>query len=553
VTNWVPGADNPPRVDGGGDTAWNAGQLFNQDDSWVSTSNDANGVAGDTIQGGEVLDFNLVRGNNPTGTLADPANYAQASAMFLKFDGIGSGEDMIVILKLYDPNTDTYTTRAIMVENGDIQKGPGAGPGQYSGVTLDNNDGLVIIESNDYNLPGENWVIVGAQIAGSDEGVTGTAINLNSAIGAAGDSDVDNNGSLDTDALGFQSDTNDGPFKISSIGFLTTQTTPQDAHLDFDVTVTDGDGDSITQAIAVDVTAAADSSTPIVLGGGVTTIQSVGGESATSSFSNLSYENDNQKWHGNGNDKNFSLNNTGIVAGIVAAAGLQSVSAAGSPSIEQSFDLDLQGLSNTILPQYSLQQIDDGALNVQSFGVEQSEPAFDLSALQGSGHGFNDFVSNGGLDVQAYGDAVPAYEPSFALDQAPAFDASVLVAVAPTVGMPSAEALVAAGLAGNAQHGGAVEQIVAEALGNAAPTVDALLEAVNGNGQQAILEALSNVPDGGAGGDMSAILNGTSGLGVGVSSWDMSSHGAFGATADMMFKMDVASFHQDAVQPAVNG
>ena len=191
LSNWVPGGDNPDPINGGGDTSWSAGQLFNQADSWVSTSNSANGVAGDTIQGGEVLDFNLVQGANPTGTLAAPGTYAQASAMFLKFDGIGASEDMIVILKLYDPNTNTYTTRAIMVENGDIQKGPGVGPGQYSGITLDNNDGLVIIESNDYNNPGENWVIVGAQIAGSDEGVTGTAINLNNAIGA-GDSDVDN-------------------------------------------------------------------------------------------------------------------------------------------------------------------------------------------------------------------------------------------------------------------------------------------------------------------------------------------------------------------------
>jgi hypothetical protein len=162
-----------------------------------------------------------------------------------------------------------------MVENADIQKGPGTGPGQYSGISLDNNDGLVIIESNDYNNPGENWVIVGAQIAGSDEGVTGTAINLNSAIGAAGDSDVDNNGSLDTDALGFQSDTNDGPFKISSIGFLTTNTTPQNAQLDFNVTVTDGDGDSITQAISATVTAAADSTSAATIPAANTTVAPV--------------------------------------------------------------------------------------------------------------------------------------------------------------------------------------------------------------------------------------------------------------------------------------
>ncbi len=45
-----------------------------------------------------------------------------------------------------------------MVQNTDIQHGPGAGPGIYSGISLDNNDGLVIIESNDYNGVGENWV-----------------------------------------------------------------------------------------------------------------------------------------------------------------------------------------------------------------------------------------------------------------------------------------------------------------------------------------------------------------------------------------------------------
>jgi T1SS-143 domain-containing protein len=289
VTNWVPGANNPPPVNDppdptGGDFSWSAGQLFNQADSWVSTSNSANGVGGDTIQGGEVLDFTLAQGANPTGNLAQPATFAQASAMFLTFDGIGSGEDMIVVLKLYDPTTNTYTTRAVMIENSDIFKGPAdndpntaapALPAPYSSITLDNNDGFVVIESNDYNNPGENWVIVGAQIAGSDEGITGTAIDLNSAVGAAGDSDTNNNGALDTDPLGFQSDTNDGPFKISSIGFLTTSTTPQNAQLDFNVTVTDGDGDSITQAISATVTPAVDSVSAATIPAANTTIAPV--------------------------------------------------------------------------------------------------------------------------------------------------------------------------------------------------------------------------------------------------------------------------------------
>jgi hypothetical protein len=171
-----------------------------------------------------------------------------------------------------------------MIENADIFKGPAdndpntaapALPAPYSSITLDNNDGFVVIESNDYNNPGENWVIVGAQIAGSDEGVTGTAIDLNSAVGVAGDSDTNNNGSLDTGPLGFQSDTNDGPFKSSSIGFLTTNTTPQNAQLNFKVTVTDGDGDSITQAIQATVTTAADSTSAATIPAANTTVAPV--------------------------------------------------------------------------------------------------------------------------------------------------------------------------------------------------------------------------------------------------------------------------------------
>ena len=52
---------------------------------------------------------------------------------------------------------------------------------------IDNNDGLVVIESQDYNvLAGDNWVIEGAQVLASTEGVTGTGIDLNGTIGAGG-------------------------------------------------------------------------------------------------------------------------------------------------------------------------------------------------------------------------------------------------------------------------------------------------------------------------------------------------------------------------------
>jgi VCBS repeat-containing protein len=690
---------DPPPSDGIPGT-YIPGEVLSAAATTVQVSSVDAGVAGNTLQGEEIMDINLYATNPGGVTGGDPT--ASAEALFITLDGIGAPEDMVVVLKLWSDTdadgvieaSDSFTTRAVMVTNADLFKfkspadvaatNAALNGSIWQGVKNDiiatgsGNEGLIIIEANDYNVAGENFKIVGVQIAGGNNGITGSAINLNRAVGAAGDSDTNNNNILDPD--NFTTDTHDGPFKIKSIGFQTESTTNQSATLEFDVTVTDDDGDSaVRNDITVNIgtppppvvldmdgdgaefigqdagvaydygngpvatgwvgpddgilvrdsngNGTVDGASEFVFGGnGQTDMEALAGQYGSTLDANdadyakfgvwqdansngavdageysslaargivsINLVSDGMSYSAAGGDvdvagsstftrvdgstgvvadaafwtggravsdeqrsvANSNVNMTGIVASIVAAAGLQSAAAAASMPIDHGVDLNLQPGQHAInLSAYNLQAVDDGALNVQSFGVEQSEPAFDLSALQGSGHGFNDFVSNGGLDVQAYGDAVPAYEPSFALDQAPAFDASMLVAVAPTVGMPSAEALVAAGLIGNAQHGGAVEQIVAEALGNAAPTVDALLEAVNGNEQQAILEALSNVPDGGAGGDMSAILHGTSGLGVGVSSWDIGSHGAFGATADMMFKMDVASFHHDAVQPAVNG
>ncbi|TIW66650.1 MAG: hypothetical protein E5V56_05910, partial [Mesorhizobium sp.] len=118
------------------------GELITQASTYVSISGTANGVAGDTMGKGEVMDMDFFT-TNPTGFTGLTPD-AQVSSMFLKFDGIGNTEDFIVILKLYDPTTNEYTTKAMYVENADIFKGPGSGPGAYSSVTLDNNDGLLI-------------------------------------------------------------------------------------------------------------------------------------------------------------------------------------------------------------------------------------------------------------------------------------------------------------------------------------------------------------------------------------------------------------------------
>ncbi|QDP19352.1 DUF5801 repeats-in-toxin domain-containing protein [Sphingomonas xanthus] len=528
-TTWVPGADNPPPVPAGGDTAWNAGDLFNQTDGWVSTSNDANGVDGDTIQGHEVIDFTLVQGANPTGVLAQPASYGQASSMFLKFDGIGAQEDMIIVLKLYDPNTNSYTTRALMVQNADIQKGPGSGPGAYSAITLDNNDGLVIIESNDYNAPGENWVIVGAQIAGSDQGLTGSAINFNPALGAGG-------GSNTVGAFqDFSTDTHDGPFKISSIGFLTTNSTPQNAQLTFNVTVQDGDGDTVTQTIVASVTSSPDSSTPIALAPATTSIMMVDSEPANDGFS-LAADSSNDNYRASGPDKGFGqAGNSGVMAGIVAAAGMQSV--AGNAH-GRSFDAhESNGPDLAAGDSFAMRVAPADAPASQATGLAADGESGDPGQSQQSTVSFNDFADQSGGDasVQSHGPAIPADLPHGGSSEAAAA-AHGPTAAAPAVAMPGAEVLAALSLDVGAQRGGSVEQILADALGpDAPPTVDGLLAALGVSGPGDAQVQLASPVD------------------MTVPAWDTPGAGAFASGFDMMIKMDAQMLHHDAVQPVING
>jgi hypothetical protein len=163
--------------------------------------------------------------------------------------------------------THQYTTEALMVQNGDIIKSNATLAGTpYSSIVLDNNDGLIVIEANDYQQGNSNLVIVGAQIAGSDSGVTGTAINLNGGLGATG-------GSSGTQA--FSTDVNDNPFKIQNIGFALQTTTNQNADLTFNVTVKDGDGDSILQTIHATITQNADSATAATIPAANTTVAPV--------------------------------------------------------------------------------------------------------------------------------------------------------------------------------------------------------------------------------------------------------------------------------------
>src|SRR5215470_12673819 len=243
-----------------GDTTFNNGgathdMVTNLHEVWVSATQSTNGVAGDTIQKGEALTLRFFQENilgdvNPGapggGTeRTDPT--AKASGVVIKFDGIGSSEDLIVILDLKDAGGNEIT-RAINVQNSDLIKGNANVPSPYNTeFTLDNNDALLIIEQNDYTVAGETYQLQGLQIMQSANGLTGNAINLNGAVGA-------NGGSSATSNLTAFDPTDNDVLKITDIGFVqqTTGTIPAD--LDFSFALADADGDqTATQHIPVNV------------------------------------------------------------------------------------------------------------------------------------------------------------------------------------------------------------------------------------------------------------------------------------------------------------
>ncbi|QSR47297.1 retention module-containing protein [Aeromonas veronii] len=219
------------------------GETFTQTSSYVSLSNSENGVAGDTIGKGEVLDLNFYT-SNPTGNLGLTPT-GRADGVYLKFDGINN-EDLVIVLKLVGAGGVT-TTRALVVSNSDIYRNFSGATALAAlavyGITLDNNDGAIVIESNDYNAAGESWQIYGAQILTSVEDIT-TSVALNY--------DRDFNDGFDG-LTSFANQSDNDVVKVSDIGFIKTQTTTVDADLDFLVVVQDADNDA-TSSVNLHVT-----------------------------------------------------------------------------------------------------------------------------------------------------------------------------------------------------------------------------------------------------------------------------------------------------------
>ncbi len=235
----------------GGDTVVSSGETVDGDVASVTLSSVALGVNGNTIQGGEAANIGFFA-SDPMGDI-NATDSITVTDFFLQFDGFETEvDDLVLVLELVDPDGIlSPTTRAIYVDQGDVYESDTDNSDlvgtKYEPIVnnLDNNDALLIIESNDYNInPGDNYEIQTIQILAHDDFLTGDAINLNPGVGEDGGSA--------TGAM-IQDDSSTGPIKIQDAGFSSTSTTPPTLDLELDFNVVDADGDSTaTQTIHIE-------------------------------------------------------------------------------------------------------------------------------------------------------------------------------------------------------------------------------------------------------------------------------------------------------------
>ncbi|RUW61861.1 DUF5801 repeats-in-toxin domain-containing protein [Mesorhizobium sp. M7A.F.Ca.US.008.03.1.1] len=255
-----------------GDTTFNNGQFVTSAfEDWVSATQSTNGVAGDTIQKGELLTLRFFNENilgdvnpgAPGGGTEKIVPTDKVDAIAIKFDGIGNAENLIVVLDLIDDKgtastaDDVHTTRSVVVDNADFFKGNTVPSPYNTEFSLDNNDGLVIIEKGDYNnaAAGENFSIQGMQIMQSSNGLTGSGINLTKATDDPNTVAVEGNSPV-TGPLQLWGAVDNDVLKITDIGFVQTTSGQIGADLDFAVNIQDADGDTTgVQHLLVDVIA----------------------------------------------------------------------------------------------------------------------------------------------------------------------------------------------------------------------------------------------------------------------------------------------------------
>jgi hypothetical protein len=213
----LPGSKNSLLA--GGDQVFQEGEVFdNNGIAYVNVSTDTLGVNSDTIQSGEVLNFDFYK-SNPVfnNEVSVTADRAYATSLSITLDQLTEGEDIVIVLKLFSELLGETT--ALLVADSAADYVP---DGRYKVVTVD---------SNDYDSA--NYKIYGAQVLSSSGGISGTASSLSTgepvALGAAG--------------KGYSNTADQDVFKIIKIDVTVATTTAYDADLEFTGKLVDYDGD----------------------------------------------------------------------------------------------------------------------------------------------------------------------------------------------------------------------------------------------------------------------------------------------------------------------
>ena len=227
----TPPSDSSDLVSGG-DHVFAAGDTFNSISAgFVNVATNTLGVNSDTVQNGELLNFDYFLSNpvnNPTVTSPPPrpdatvvgTDRAYADAINITIDQITDGEDVVVLLKLVNRLDSSITTTTLLVANSaaDYQS---AGGGMK----------IVSIGADDYDSA--NFHISGLQVLSSTEDVTGSGTSLST------------HGTVNLTANGSNyADTADNDvFKIIKIDVITSTTINSDVDLNFGGRLIDGDAD----------------------------------------------------------------------------------------------------------------------------------------------------------------------------------------------------------------------------------------------------------------------------------------------------------------------
>lgn len=213
----------------GDDHTYAIGETFsNSATAYVNVATDTLGVNSDTVQAGELLNFDFYKSNPVSGLTSPPqrgdaavgpgTEHATVDELDITLSQFNSDEDLVILLKLWDASTETGSSRLLIADSA-------------SDFSLVNGYKVVHIGTEDYDSA--TFDIIGLQIASSSEMIQGTGFRLSDGsvktLGAAG--------------MGYQDTADLDVFKIVRIDVTHQEVTHYDADLLFTGEVIDHDDD----------------------------------------------------------------------------------------------------------------------------------------------------------------------------------------------------------------------------------------------------------------------------------------------------------------------